>query len=457
MARRYRSPAPRAPPRRGLVATDFGASFTGGPVAEAQQKKKDRPGVFERLFGPREAPPRKAAPPRASSPTKRRILPIRKKSGPTRNKPRQSTVAVVRSAQRTPTRKKILVIGDFVRRAIAWGLDQALRQGAEAVVHRAAPTDRPAWSAPTTTTGTRSSSASSTRRSPTSSSSSSASTTARSSATGEERHPVRSRLAGGLCPTHRRDGRYAQGLWPAVLLGRARRRSVARQRPRDIAYLNGLIEPRVARPAATSSTSGTASPMPAASTSPPAPTSTARSRRSAPATASTSPASASRSSPIYVEREIRRHDRRRRRHGRPRRLGLADQHHRDRPRRQEAPGRPGDLAFRPAPRRQRRARRRRRAGALRSDQRPGDRRRPKAAAPTWCRNRKPPGSGWWSRAKRCPVSPAGSTTSPGRRRSAPHQACRLVAGRRLRGRHPSWRPPRPACEASGARAASKPN
>ncbi len=127
-----------------LVATDFGASLTGGPVAEAQQKKKDRPGVFERLFGPREAPPRKAGPPRASSPratsprasspTKRRILPVRKKSGPTRNKPRQSTVAVVEVGEKDPNAKKILVIGDHVGDAIAWGLDQALAEEPKLVV-----------------------------------------------------------------------------------------------------------------------------------------------------------------------------------------------------------------------------------------------------------------------------------------------------------------------------------
>ena len=45
-------------------------------VSEAQQKK--RPGVFQRLFGPRDQPPNKATPPhsssrRSSSPTKRRI------------------------------------------------------------------------------------------------------------------------------------------------------------------------------------------------------------------------------------------------------------------------------------------------------------------------------------------------------------------------------------------------
>ena len=59
-----------------FVATDFGASRTGPLVSEAQQKK--RPGVFQRLFGPRDQPPNKATPPRSSSPrssspTKRRI------------------------------------------------------------------------------------------------------------------------------------------------------------------------------------------------------------------------------------------------------------------------------------------------------------------------------------------------------------------------------------------------
>ena len=119
-----------------FVATDFGASLTEGSVAMAEQKK--RPGVFERLFGPREAPPRKATPPRSTSPRVsspiRRILPTRKKPGPTRNKPRQSTVAVVEVGEKDPNAKKILVIGDHVGDAIAWGLDQALAEEPKLVV-----------------------------------------------------------------------------------------------------------------------------------------------------------------------------------------------------------------------------------------------------------------------------------------------------------------------------------
>ncbi|HET7715732.1 MAG TPA: DUF459 domain-containing protein [Bauldia sp.] len=107
-----------------FVATDFGAGLTGAPVAEAQQKKK-RPGVFERLFGPREPPP-KTSSRRSSSPIKR-ILPTRKKSSPTRTSPRKSTsIPVVEVGAKDPNAKKILIVGDYVGDAIAWGLDQAL-------------------------------------------------------------------------------------------------------------------------------------------------------------------------------------------------------------------------------------------------------------------------------------------------------------------------------------------
>lgn len=58
-----------------FVATDIGASLTGPSVSQAQQTK--RPGVFQRLFGPREQPPKATPPrssaPRASSPAKRPI------------------------------------------------------------------------------------------------------------------------------------------------------------------------------------------------------------------------------------------------------------------------------------------------------------------------------------------------------------------------------------------------
>jgi hypothetical protein len=52
-----------------FVTIDFWPSLTGPSVAEAQQK--NRPGIFKRLFGPREQ--ERAIPPRASLPTKRRF------------------------------------------------------------------------------------------------------------------------------------------------------------------------------------------------------------------------------------------------------------------------------------------------------------------------------------------------------------------------------------------------
>ena len=63
--------------------------------------------------------------------------------------------------------------------------------------------------------------------------------------------------------------------------------------------------------------------------------------------------------------------RHRRGHGGTGRLLDPGEHDRDRPRRQEAAGRPGDLALRPAARRQPRACRGTAAGGVRPDQRPG--------------------------------------------------------------------------------------
>lgn len=126
-----------------LNAADFGMSFSGLSVAEAQPKKKknERPGVFERLFGPREqAPPKKATPPRSSASRStspiRRVLPTRKKSSPTRTTTRRSTtsVPVVEVGAKDPNARKILVIGDFVGDGIAWGLDQALANEPRLVV-----------------------------------------------------------------------------------------------------------------------------------------------------------------------------------------------------------------------------------------------------------------------------------------------------------------------------------
>jgi len=110
-----------------FVATDFGATFSDYPKAFAASKKKDRPGLFERLFGPKDAP-RKAQPPRSSSPSKRRVSPSRKKTTPSRNTSRKTSsgVAVVKVGEKDPNARKILIIGDFVGNGIAWGLNQAL-------------------------------------------------------------------------------------------------------------------------------------------------------------------------------------------------------------------------------------------------------------------------------------------------------------------------------------------
>ena len=135
MARRFVLLLLVAAPRRGLGRDRLRGEPPGGPVAEAQQKKKRPAGrVRAALRAARGAAQGRRRPPRASSPTKRRILPIRKKSGPTRNKPRQSTVAVVEIGEKDPNAKKILVIGDYVGDAIAWGLDQALAKEPKLVV-----------------------------------------------------------------------------------------------------------------------------------------------------------------------------------------------------------------------------------------------------------------------------------------------------------------------------------
>ncbi len=128
-----------------IVATDFGTVVVGDATVFAQDRKKrqrDRPGLFERLFGPRENDkPKKAAPPRSSGPSKqRRVSPrsttSRKKSPPARSsKQRQSSsVPVVEVEEKDPNARKILVIGDFVGAGIAAGLDQALAKEPRLVV-----------------------------------------------------------------------------------------------------------------------------------------------------------------------------------------------------------------------------------------------------------------------------------------------------------------------------------
>jgi hypothetical protein len=129
----------------GLVAADFGAVVTGDAVAEAQQNKKKRPGVFERLFGPREreAPPKKVTPrasgPSKSAPSKRRVTTTRKRAPAAGSaKPRQATtVPEVEVDAKDPNARRILVVGDFVGSGVAWGLDQALaREPRIAVIER---------------------------------------------------------------------------------------------------------------------------------------------------------------------------------------------------------------------------------------------------------------------------------------------------------------------------------
>jgi hypothetical protein len=109
----------------GLVVSDLGTGLDGPAVSLAQAKK---PGLFERLFGPKKPPPQRSNPPRSPSPIKR-ILPVRKKSPPSRSAPSRSTaVAVVEEQPKDENARKILIVGDFVGAALAWGLEQALAE-----------------------------------------------------------------------------------------------------------------------------------------------------------------------------------------------------------------------------------------------------------------------------------------------------------------------------------------
>lgn len=119
-----------------VVTTDFGLVLTDHAAAEAQ-RNKNRAGLFERLFGPREREaPKKAVPPRSSSPSKQRrpstsSSSSRKRTTPTRKtttRQATTTVPVVEVEEKDPNARKILVIGDFVGSGIADGLDQALAE-----------------------------------------------------------------------------------------------------------------------------------------------------------------------------------------------------------------------------------------------------------------------------------------------------------------------------------------
>jgi len=126
----------------GVVATDFGLILTDHAAAEAQRKKKDRPGLFERLFGPRERDePKKAVPPRSASPSKQRRASPPSSSRKTTTTPNRTstprkatTVPVVKVEEKDPNARKILVIGDFMGSGIASGLDQALAREPRLVV-----------------------------------------------------------------------------------------------------------------------------------------------------------------------------------------------------------------------------------------------------------------------------------------------------------------------------------
>lgn len=83
----------------------------------AQARK--RPGLFERLFGPRKKAPivRKRAPVRKKSTVSRKRAPSRKAA---------PAVKAVEINPKDPNARKILVVGDFVAAGIGWGMEQAL-------------------------------------------------------------------------------------------------------------------------------------------------------------------------------------------------------------------------------------------------------------------------------------------------------------------------------------------
>ncbi|WP_421726291.1 GDSL-type esterase/lipase family protein [Bauldia sp.] len=87
----------------------------------AQSRK--RPGLFERLFGPRKAKPRRVI--RNRTPTRKRSTTVRRKR-PAKRRNAAPAVQTVEVAPKDANARKILVIGDFVAGGIAWGLDQAL-------------------------------------------------------------------------------------------------------------------------------------------------------------------------------------------------------------------------------------------------------------------------------------------------------------------------------------------
>jgi len=99
-----------------LVLPDFQPAMAQN-IQVAQAKK--RPGLFERLFGPRK-----------SAPTVLKRAPVRKRPVVTRRRTVKRapapTVKTVNVAPKDPNARKILVVGDYVAAGLAWGLDQAL-------------------------------------------------------------------------------------------------------------------------------------------------------------------------------------------------------------------------------------------------------------------------------------------------------------------------------------------
>ena len=101
-------------------------------IAQTRTKKpvqKRQPGLFERLFGPRQ----NKNPPQ---PLFKRLAPKKKVRAP--RKATEPAVAAVTVAPKDENARKILIVGDTVADGIAWGLDQTLANEPKlAVVDRA--------------------------------------------------------------------------------------------------------------------------------------------------------------------------------------------------------------------------------------------------------------------------------------------------------------------------------
>jgi uncharacterized protein len=117
-----------------LTGFAFVATTTVEPVfaqSKRQSAKQRQPGLFERLFGPRQQAPIKVAP------MKQRLFTTKKRKTRPRA-PAEPGVDTVVVAAKDENARKILVIGDYVAGGIAWGLDQALAKESKiAVINRA--------------------------------------------------------------------------------------------------------------------------------------------------------------------------------------------------------------------------------------------------------------------------------------------------------------------------------